>query len=268
MMLNNETEYFQEATMFHGYIPLIMGTKLDLIAIDANKANVSKLWDWLCFEADHLDGILNRFVPESEVSRINKSNVLQNVSLSHDLWEIINEARRYWTLTDGLFDVTQGGMHEITTGLEDKVSLKGHELDFGGFAKGFLLKELKSKLVASGIQSAFVDFGDSSIMALGHHPYGDCWKVGVKDPFGGAVLGEIELRDQSMSTSGNTPIYSSHIINPKTGEANNSRAVVTVVSEDPLDAEVLSTVAVIASPEELEVVKKNFPEAKFSIFRK
>ena len=129
-------------------------------------------------------------------------------------------------------------------------------------------EELKSKLVASGIQSTFVDFGDSSIMALGHHPYGDCWKVGVKDPFGGAVLGEIELRDQSMSTSGNTPIYSSHIINPKTGEANNSRAVVTVVSEDPLDAEVLSTVAVIASPEELEVVKKNFPEAKFSIFRK
>ena len=32
-MLNNEIEYFPEAAMFHGHIPLIMGTKLDLIAI-------------------------------------------------------------------------------------------------------------------------------------------------------------------------------------------------------------------------------------------
>ncbi|MDD7455630.1 MAG: FAD:protein FMN transferase [Bacteroidales bacterium] len=268
MMLNNKIEYFPEAAMFHGHIPFIMGTKLDLIAMDARKVTLGKVWDWLCFEADHLDGMLNRFVFESEVSRINKSNVLQNVSISHELWTMINEAKRYWTLTDGLFDVTRGGMQELTTDLEDKVSLKGHELDFGGFAKGFLLKELKSKLVSSGIQTAFVDFGDSSIMALGHHPFGDCWKVGVKDPFGGAVLGEIELRDQAMSTSGNTPVYSSHIVNPKTGEADNSSTVVTVVSDDPLDAEVLSTVAVIASPEELEIIKQNFPGTMFSIFRK
>ena len=158
-------------------------------------------------------------------------------------------------------------MEEVSLDEENRISLRGHELDFGGFAKGFLLKELKSKLVSSGIWTAFVDFGDSSILALGHHPFGDCWKVGVKDPFGGAVLGEIELRDQAMSTSGNTPVYSSHIVNPKTGEADNSRTVVTVVSDDPLDAEVLSTVAIIASPEELEIVKKNFPGTMFSIFR-
>ena len=54
-MLNNEIEYFPEAAMFHGHIPLIMGTKLDLIAIGASKENSSRIWDWLCFEAYHLE---------------------------------------------------------------------------------------------------------------------------------------------------------------------------------------------------------------------
>lgn len=267
-MLNNEIEYFPEAAMFHGHIPLIMGTKLDLIAIGASKENSSRIWDWLCFEAYHLDAMLNRFVPDSEVSRVNKAKVMQNSTISQELADLIRIARDYWHRTGGLFDITKGGMKEVSLDEENRISLRGHELDFGGFAKGFLLKELKSKLVSSGIRTAFVDFGDSSILALGRHPFGDCWKVGVKDPFGGAVLGEIELRDQAMSTSGNTPVYSSHIVNPKTGEADNSKAVVTVVSDDPLDAEVLSTVAIIASPEELEIVKKNFPGTMFSIFRK
>lgn len=267
-MLSNETEYIEDAAIFHGCVPLIMGTKLDLITIGTGKDDSGRIWNWLCFEAERLDALLNRFIPESEVSRVNGANVLQNISVSEELGGLIRCTREYFERTDGLFDITKGGMKDVSLDDENHLSLNRNTLDFGGFAKGFLLKKLKEKLLEQGVQTAFVDFGDSSIMALGHHPFGDCWKVGVKDPFGGAVLGEIELRDQAMSTSGNTPIYSSHIINPKTGEADNSRTVVTVVSDDPLDAEVLSTVAVIASPEELEVVKKNFPGAKFSIFRK
>ena len=70
--------------MFHGHIPLIMGTKLDLIAIGASKENSSRIWDWLCFEAYHLDAMLNRFVPDSEVSRVNKAKVMQNSTISQE----------------------------------------------------------------------------------------------------------------------------------------------------------------------------------------
>lgn len=266
MMLNNETEYFPESSTFHGSIPLIMGTRFDLIAFGHPEKPCMKLWDWVCAEVQRLDGMLNRFAPESELSKVNSACSMPNYPVSHDLGELIRMAISYWHKTDGLFDITKGNMSDVSIDEKDRLTLKGRNLDFGGFAKGFFLKELKSELESAGVSTAFVDFGDSSIMGIGHHPFGDCWKVGVKDPFGGAVLGEIELRDQTMSTSGNTPIYSSHIVNPKTGEANDERKVATVVSEDPLDAEVLSTATVIAGPQEMETLKQNFPTAEFHIF--
>lgn len=266
MMLNNETEYFPESSTFHGSIPLIMGTRFDLIAFGHPEKPCMKLWDWVCAEVQRLDGMLNRFAPESELSKVNSACSMPNYPVSHDLGELIRMAISYWHKTDGLFDITKGNMSDVSIDEKDRLTLKGRNLDFGGFAKGFFLKELKSELESAGVNTAFVDFGDSSIMGIGHHPFGDCWKVGVKDPFGGAVLGEIELRDQTMSTSGNTPIYSSHIVNPKTGEANDERKVATVVSEDPLDAEVLSTATVIAGPHEMETLKQNFPTAEFHIF--
>lgn len=267
MMINNEIEYFPESATFHGSIPLIMGTRFDMIAFGHPEKACRQLWDWVCAEVQRLDGMLNRFAPESELSKVNGACGMPNYPVSHELGELIRIAKYYWNKTDGLFDITKGNMSDVSIDEKDRLTLKGRNLDFGGFAKGFFLKELKSEIASAGVGTAFVDFGDSSIMGIGHHPFGDCWKVGVKDPFGGAVLGEIELRNQTMSTSGNTPIYSSHIVNPKTGEANNQRIVATVVSDDPLDAEVLSTAAVIADPVEIEAMKKNFPNAEFHIFR-
>ena len=159
-------------------------------------------------------------------------------------------ADEYKHRTGGLFDISKGD----------------RELDFGGFAKGYLLKELKSVLPQGGIKSAFVDFGGSSILAAGRHPYGDCWKVGVRDPFSGGVVREIELKDQSMSTSGNSPGYSGHIINPATGMQVEGRKMVTVISEDPLEAEVLSTAAMVAGAEALHRLELAFPDSKFICF--
>ena len=96
MMLNNEIEYFPEAAMFHGHIPLIMGTELDLIVIEGEEPDSRKIWDWLCFEADCLDAMLNRFAPESEVSRVNKAKVMQNSTISQELADLIRIARDYW----------------------------------------------------------------------------------------------------------------------------------------------------------------------------
>lgn len=266
-MINNNSEYIAASSAFHGSIPLIMGTRFDLIIMGEDEQVSGDIWNWLCHELEHKDALLNRFAPESEVSRVNKANVMQNSTISHELADLIRTAMDYWHRTGGLFDITKGGMEEVSLDEDDRISLRGHELDFGGFAKGLILKEIKDKLQGLGVSSAFVDFGGSSILGLGHHPYGDCWKVGVKDPFGGAILGEIELRNQSMSTSGNTPVYDGHIVNPRTGEPVVGQRVVTVVSDNPLDAEVLSTVCIIADKEELENIKRNFDNTEFHIFK-
>lgn len=266
-MLNNKSEYIAASSAFHGSIPIIMGTRFDFLSIGKDEKASREIWNWICFEVERKDALLNRFAPESEVSRVNKANVMQNSTISHELADLVRLAMDYWRRTGGLFDITKGGMEEVSLDNDDRISLRGHELDFGGVAKGFILKEIKDKLLEQGVDTAFVDFGGSSIMGLGHHPFGDCWKVGVKDPFGGAILGEIELKNQSMSTSGNTPVYDGHVVNPKTGEAVVGQRVVTVVSDNPLDAEVLSTAALIANKEELEKIKLNFNKPEFYFFK-
>ena len=109
------------------------------------------------------------------------------------------------------------------------------------------------------VTCAFVDFGSSSILGIGRHPYGDSWKVGVVDPYTRMQVREISLNDSSMSTSGNAPSYSGHIRDPRTGEVCQGRKLVTVLSDNPLDAEVLSTVLMIATDEEREIIMTNFP---------
>ena len=116
-------------------------------------------------------------------------------------------------------------------------------------------------LRAKDVSCAFVDFGSSSILGIGKHPYGDSWKVGVVDPYTKMQVREISLNDCSMSTSGNAPSYSGHIRDPRTGAACQGRKLVTVISDNPLDAEVLSTVLMIAGDEEREQILGNFPES-------
>jgi thiamine biosynthesis lipoprotein len=116
-------------------------------------------------------------------------------------------------------------------------------------------------LRSKGVSCAFVDFGSSSILGIGKHPYGDSWKVGVVDPYTRLQVREISLNDCSMSTSGNAPSYSGHIRNPRTGEPCGGRKLVTVLSDNPLDAEVLSTVLMIAGDKEREIIMANFPES-------
>ena len=244
-----------------------MGTRLEMLVFGAARVAGTEVWERLRQEADRLDGLLNRFDPKSELSRVNASCDLRNVTVSPDLAGLVRLAFSFCDRSCGLFDISKGGREEILLDEKNRISLMGHELDFGGFAKGFFLKEVKEMLADAGIGTAFVDFGGSSILALGRHPFGDCWKVGVNNPFDGGILAEVELRDEAMSTSGNTPGYSSHIIHPKTGKANEERKLVTVAGADPLEAEVLSTALMIAEPGETAGLEKAFPGMRHRSFR-
>ena len=127
-------------------------------------------------------------------------------------------------------------------------------LDFGGFAKGYALKKIGVLLREAGVGSAFVDFGNSSILGIGRHPYGPCWRVSLPDPATGNALAEFDLVDRALSVSGNTAAHTEHIVNPRTGLRDASRQIVAVVADDPLDAEVVSTAWMIAGEfDKLEV---------------
>lgn len=243
--MSSSFEYIEEEQIFHGYIPRVMGTRLEVLTVGMPKEKMAPLWDKLSAKALGLDAMLNRFDPTSEVSILNHSDNPLELEMSEDLSEMVRLADEYYDKTNGLFDIVDG---------EGK-------LDFGGFAKGYFLKKCEEILRSNGITCAFVDFGSSSILGIGKHPYGDSWKVGVVDPYTRLQIREISLNDRSMSTSGNAPSYSGHIRDPRTGTPCHSRRLVTILSDNPLDAEVLSTVLMIAGDKEREIIMANFPES-------
>ena len=243
--MKSSFEYIEEGQIFHGYIPRVMGTRLEVLTVGVPKEKMIRLWEKISGKALSLDAMLNRFDPVSEVSVLNHSDNPLELEMSEDLSEMVHLADKYYDKTNGLFDIVDG---------EGK-------LDFGGFAKGYFLKKCEEMLRAKEVGCAFVDFGSSSILGIGKHPYGDSWKVGVVDPYTKMQVREVTLNDASMSTSGNAPSYSGHIRDPRTGAPCQGRRLVTVLSDNPLDAEVLSTVLMIAGDEEREVIMTNFPDS-------
>lgn len=248
--MTDSIEYIAEGQIFHGNVPHVMGTRLDVLMVGVSEEKAVALWKRLCGRVNGLDAMLNRFDPGSEVSKMNAAEAPLKGRMSDEMSLIVALADEYRGRTCGLFDV---------------VDAEG-KLDFGGFAKGYFLKECGNMLREEGVGCAFVDFGNSSILGIGHHPYGDSWKVGVVNPFTQKVLTEISLRDSAMSTSGNTPSYTGHIRNPKTGQTCREHKVVTAVATDPLDVEILSTVLMIADEEQKKMIGKEFPEVKTDIF--
>lgn len=249
--MNSTTEYITEGKIFHGYIPHVMGTRLEMLVVGKDEDDVMPLWNCLHELAFRLDGILNRFAPESEVSVLNLSDNPHEMPMSDELAAIVDLSDEYNDHTDGLFDVTD----------------QDGKFDFGGFGKGYFLRRCKAVFAENNVQCAFVDFGNSSILCVGHHPYGEAWPIGITDPYTRLTVKEVMLTDASMSTSGNTPIYSGHIRNPRTGDLCEGHRIVTVVSDDPLDAEILSTVLMIAPEDQVQSIMSRFPSSKIEVYK-
>jgi thiamine biosynthesis lipoprotein len=139
---------------------------------------------------------------------------------------------------------------------------KGMMIDLGGIGKGIALLNIERILSEKEISNAFISFGESSILAKGRHPYGDCWKIGIRHIKDSSQnVYSLELRDTSLSTSGITSKELREIVNPKTGELPDSIKTTSVVSKSPVDAEVLSTALLVANDKNMDqVINKFSPE--------
>lgn len=262
-MLKTSQKYYEKESMFHGSVPHVMGTRFDILLITPDYNSAQKIWESTIYELEHLDNLLNRFDPQSEVSQLNK-HLLQGkwFQMSEELDTILNLCGQYYQQTFHLFDVTLKDFSQLHFHNNHYISSEQQNisLDFGGFAKGYALAKIREKIVAENITDAFIDFGNSSILGLGHHPYGDCWKVSLLNPYNQSPLNEFSLKDTALSTSGNTAQYAGHIIHPVTGIRNQQRKACTIVSDDPLKAEILSTVWMIADEKQQEMLCQKFDD--------
>jgi len=253
-----------------------MGTRFDFLTYNVDEGFFSSAKNFILNELERIENKFSRFNKESEISRINQFASSENVITDAETLSLISRCREYYLMTNKLFDITVGKFtntisdddhaedEQISTGT-DKIILDLKEssvrfstpmlsIDLGGIGKGYALERINKYCIDNKINNALMSFGDSSITTIGTHPHGPYWPIGIQNGYiSGSPLHTFRLKNNSLSTSGNTPNNrlkfgtKGHIINPLTGEFQTTSGTVSIASTSPMDAEVLSTALFIAT---------------------
>lgn len=136
-------------------------------------------------------------------------------------------------------------------------------IDLGGMAKGTALEQARTVLAKHGIESALLDIGGSSQLAIGQKG-SKPWVIGLKDPRAGRVIGRLTLAPgEAASTSGDYErSYTRdgrryhHILDPATGEPTTATASATVLAMDAELADAATTALMVAGPARFREVSK------------
>jgi FAD:protein FMN transferase len=235
--------------------------------------------DWFEAWEDHL----SRFRPESELSRLNRSNG-QMVSVSPTLWSVFQASRQAEQMSGGLVTPTvleamlatgyDASFETLANGVQasavrvagplpttasirydlDQHSIQlphGIGLDFGGVAKGWSAQQAVGRLQAYG--PCLVDAsGDIAISGL--QDGGRPWQIGVADPFHPDLdIAALQLGRCGVATSGRDHrrwqqdgVWRHHIIDPRTGlPAETDVLSATVIAPDLIWAEIAAKTAFI-----------------------
>ena len=228
---------------------------------------------------EHWEAVLSRFLPDSELSRINAA-AGTTVRVSPLVHRVICEALRAARATDGVFDPALGKQlvaagyaqsFDLPSTTQFRVSSprpggawrdievddaaqtirvpRGVALDFGGIAKGMAVDAAIAVLSAGGATSALVNAGgDMRAITAGEAG----WPVGLTDAPGQFLM----LVDGAVATSSTARRRwrvgsedQHHLLDPRTGGPSRSGVwSVSVAAASCAHAEVAAKTALILGP--------------------
>ena len=146
-------------------------------------------------------------------------------------------------------------------------ALRLHEtaIDLGAVGKGAACDAAIDAYQQAGVSRAVVAVG-GSIGVYGKKPFGEPWKIAIRDPNGDGGLGTISLTEGFVSTSGSYEKYFTendktyhHLLDPDTGyPAENGLLSVTVKSKEGALSDGLSTACFVLGPEKSLPLLKEF----------
>lgn len=240
-----------------------------------------------------VDEQMSRYREDSEVSRLNRNAANGPVSVSDGLFQVLEKAREVSILSNGAFDITFGSVgylydfragkkptdEELESGLprvnfrdvildQDAQTVEfrnaGIRVDLGGIAKGYAVDLGIERLVSLGIRHARLSAGGD--MRLLGDKRGRPWYVGIRDPRSeGRNAVVLPLEDVAVSTSGDyerffvdeAGVRVHHILSPETGKSVQGVQSVTIIGEDALTTDGLSTAVFVLGPEKgLEMIER------------
>ena len=203
---------------------------------------------------DDLERRWSRFLPDSEISRMNRGGAV--AILAEETAGLVQRAQAAHRATGGRFDAmvlaaVVGAGYDRAVGVVVDAPRSG--FDPGAIGKGYAADLVVEELMAAGATGACVNLG-GDLRVEGSPPGGLPWVIDVEDPFGGPALAQLGLTRGGVATSnrlrrswtagGETR---HHLIDPATGRPAASDAVAAVVvAAEAWWAEALSTAAMVA----------------------
>ncbi|MBY0014274.1 FAD:protein FMN transferase [Paenibacillus typhae] len=245
---------------------------------DATQQNMDDIQSML----ERMDTQFSRTKEDGELYAVNQAAGKEAVAVSDETIDIVKQSIKYAEDMDGLYEPTigplvdlwaigEGGEHvpdqadidaaKSLINYKDiiidesaktiKLAREGMVLDMGGIGKGYAADRIADYLKEQGLDSAMINLGGSSIIALGNKPNGSQWNIGLQDPdqSRGTQLGTIKISDEVIDASGVYERYFMqdgvryhHILDPRTGfPSQNGLKSITIMSPNATDADALST---------------------------
>lgn len=254
-----------------------------VVSITLYGSGQDELFDGCMELADTYEHMLSRTLEGSDIWNINHSGGTP-VTVHDETRDLLNIALSYAEMSEGLVDPTIGTLSilwnfgadnqglvptdkEIADALShvnyknviidgNQVTLKDPEakLDLGFIAKGYIADKMKEYLLANNVSNAIISLG-GNVLTIGQRPDGTPFRVGVQEPFaktGTSVL-VLDVQDKSLVSSGNYERYFvkddilyHHILSTLDGyPADSGLSGVTIISENSVDGDALSTLCFI-----------------------
>ncbi|MGG6314331.1 FAD:protein FMN transferase [Paenibacillus macerans] len=249
-------------------------------------------------EVKRLERLLSRFIPDSDIGKINRAAGRGEVKLSQEAYEILALAGGFAKRCYGAFDVTIGPLVQLwavnqataspeLAKIRQAVSLVNHadlrlnrtartaelrhsgqSIDLGAIGKGYASDKIIGLFRRFGVISAFSNLG-GNVAVLGAKPDGSPWRVGIRDPRReNRLIGAVDVVDKAVVTSGDDQRYfidamgirRHHLLDPATGYPADAGLIsVTIVADSAAAADALATAAFVAGMERGLAILRGFP---------
>lgn len=269
-----------------------MGTFLDLTLWHTEPETAKRLIRYIVQEVHRLEVIFSNYDPDSALSRLNRHAGAGSMRVPLELYELLVSSRELAEKTGGMFDITVGPLMQLWQKAAAKnqvpsasqmnearslvdyrnISLSppdgaalvrsGMNIDIGGIGKGYAVDRITKMLKASGVAAALINFGGSSMSAIGTPPGKSSWQIAVQDT-DGRLRGAIRLRDLALSTSGSMGHWwlidgkrYGHLIHPLTGVPVTVARMATVMTRSATLAEALTKPLILLGENALPIIEK------------
>lgn len=257
-------------------------------------------------EVERLEARLSLYRPDSEIARVNARAAREPVRVTPEVFALLQHAQRLSTETGGAFDLTIAplmrcwgfmgasgkmpapaaiaaarqcvGMHLVELDAQNftvHFARDGVMLDLGAVGKGYAIEQAATLLRETGVTSALLHGGTSTVCAIGGPPDAASWKVAIDRPADASnassktLLTTVTLKDEALSISAvwgkcfeaEGRVFG-HVLDPRNGQPADAAVLAAVATPSAAESDALSTALLTLGPAGLEQIARLRPNLR------